>query len=160
MKRKKNNFFIYVLLIQFCFLYSSHEFHQVSNDAPHVEMNFNNHQDVRPAGHCYIRVETQKSKYPSMQIPASHVIAKYGSLQLKNYLATVITPMMRTVTMDNYYCALAGYASPHGLRDCLAQTSQFLRSDERVVIEQLNTRIESYCTRIDEVLFDKQGMFC
>jgi hypothetical protein len=157
MNQLKNNLIVCIILVQFFSLLSSSEFSQICDNNVHAQISDNTYQSSHSKDHCFVYVTIEKPK--SFSVPTSHVIAKYGSARLKNYLATVITPMIRAVTMDNYYCALAGYASPHGLRDCLAKSSQFVRSDERV-IEKLNIRIESYCTRIDEVLFDKQGMFC
>lgn len=158
MKQQKNSFFIYIALIHFCSLFSSNEFHQVRNDTPRVEKGFDSHQDTRSSGHCYVYVQVGRLKHFTRYIPVSHIVAEHGSLQLKGYLDSQITPMIRAVTVNNHYCVLPGYASPHGLRDCFAQESQFLRSDA-FVVSKLNERMESYCTRVEKVLFDRHDTF-
>lgn len=159
MKPQKNSFFIHIMLMQFCFLYSSYELHQVSNNMPHVEMSFNQQDKIRSNSYqfsCSISQGTQRSSY-NYQVNHS-VIEQCASDKLKEHFVTVITSKIYDATVNNYHFIIPGYVSPHGLRDCTKQLSQFSGSDA-AVIEHVQTRLYSYCGRIENILFDAHGLY-
>jgi len=161
MQQQKNSFIFFIMLIQFFSLFSSQEYRQLNNnrlhDAPHVQMNCDNHQADRPFGHCYVSIQPGWSNNYPAPISTRSIIADCGSLALNKHFDAVIAPMFCQAAVKNNYCAVPGYVSPHGLRDCFVQNSQFPLLD-KAFVAKLNTRLESYCTRIEKVLFDRGGI--
>jgi hypothetical protein len=149
--------------IQFFSLFSSNEFKQVHNNhkTSHIEMNVDNHQNVGRSNSLQISSRFIKTPDTFYRCPANYsIVADQGSEQLKNHFATVIAPMIFTAAIQNYYRVIPGYESPHGLRDCINELSQFLHSD-KTIIENLTSRLNSYCERIENVLFNgKHSSFC
>jgi len=55
--------------------------------------------------------------------------------------------------INNHYVAIPGYVFPDGIRQCVNQLSQFSSSDA-VLIKSLSKRLETYCSRIENILFN------
>lgn len=155
-----SSFIVYVLLIQFFSIFSSNEFPQTyNNNTPHVEMNVNRHQGVHSSGGCYVSSRLVEVPDRSYEYPANYsIVAHSGSAELNKHFNAVVAPMIYNVTVKNHYCAVPGSVLPQGLRDCFVQLSQFSSADA-LVIKDINKRLETYCTHIENVLFDSNGIF-
>ena len=160
MKQKKNNCFVFLILMQFFSLFSSQEFPQVFSKNTHqAKINFDQSQSVQPSN------SVRFSCHATEQSNCSHIcranystVAHSGSVGLISYFETVVMPMMYNATIKNYYYAVPGFLSPQGLRSCRVQLSQFPSLDIRN-INNLNGRLEAYCTQIENLLFDSNGVF-
>jgi len=85
-------------------------------------------------------------------------IVCHGSDHLKHYFSTVIIPVMYNITIKNHANIFPCYTYSGGLCDLINRLSQFDGSD-RAIIENLKVRLQSYCGRIEDVVFDSHGLF-
>lgn len=158
--KQKNNFIVYILLIQFFSLFSYEASHESQKTSP-VKISVDNHQQTQRSNNFDIscNVRTQPSDFYQFQANYS-VITRDASAPLKQYFNEVIAPMFCATMIKNHYYILPGYEAPRGLRGCITELSYFSQSDS-LIIKNLKNRLETYCTRIENVLFsDKGGNFC
>jgi hypothetical protein len=152
---KINNIFLLniFLLMQCCFLFS----HESSRDSsskdntPHIEMHVN-HNTHLPNNWRFSANIITIPDYADARISIHYSILYQASSQLKNYFSNVVTPLMYHSAIADRYWALPGYVFPHGLRHCLHVLPQLIQSDA-ALIPSLTDRLETYCTRIESVLF-------
>ena len=160
MKQQKNKVIVYVLLIQCFSLCSSQEFSQVPHNAHRIEMSPDRDYNVHSSHNFHLSGRLIKRSDRSYRYSANYsTVAHNGSAELNKHFNTVVAPMIYCATIKNPCVAVPGYNSPQGLRDCFVQASQFPSCDA-LVIEHLNKRLETYCTHIENILFDSSGMFC
>ena len=91
-------------------------------------------------------------------IPMRSIVGDYGSMQLNHYFDTNITPTILAVTTGKHVDAVPGYRCTYGLRECFIQPSAFASHDEPVIMS-INNRLDSYHKRIEDIVFDTQGLF-
>src|SRR5260221_7841227 len=157
----KNKFFIYVLLIQCCSLFAYEFSHDTNkkNNIPHIVMPIQYpNAPVKSNWSFSCDVKTVPDSY---SYSANYsVIAQHASPELKHYFAHTVMPLMYHTTTQGYQYILPGYACADGLRYCKNQLSQFSHSDA-VSISGITQRLETYCARIETILFNgKNHAFC
>lgn len=156
----KNNFFIDVLLI-YSFVLFGYEGSGKTNDNSSYDMQYVHidscqHRQAPSSWSFSCDVKTVPNSY-DYQANYS-VIANNASPALQHYFAHTVMPLMYHATTQGYYYVLPGYAFDDGLRYCKNQLSQFSSSDA-ALISGLTHRLETYCARIETILF-KKDMFC
>jgi hypothetical protein len=150
----KSNFLVSIILMQCCCLFP-YEFscdENNKNNTPHVEMHIN--YNTQPSNNWRLSANIITiPDYTDARTPIHYNPILYqASSQLKNYLGNMVAPLMYCSAIADRYWALPGYVAPHGLRHCLHALPQFIPSDA-ALIPSLTDRLETYCTRIESVLF-------
>jgi len=159
---KLNNLFIACMLMcSFSLLsYESSPDSGTAGNMPQAEMQLNNH-NMQPLNSWHFSANVHAiPNYSQLKLADYSVIAHQASPQLKNYFATVVTPLMYDAMINNHYVSIPGYVFPDGIRHCANQLSQFSHSDA-ALIKSLSKRLETYCARIENILFNgKNHSFC
>lgn len=166
--------FVLLLLIHISFLYSrtyiSQEFYQLNDDqqacqivSEQINPDQNSSDRELKIFHsisfniaCSKAREISHFSLPMKQISNQSILAE-ASLPLKSYFFDHTTPQMYAATITNPNCVIPGYTSAYGLYDHLSELSQFACSDPAIT-KYLTSRMKSYYGRIENVLFDKNGL--
>jgi hypothetical protein len=128
------------------------------NNAPHVEMHIN--RNTQPSYNCYFSVGVRDMPSTVNMHRANYSIIAHGSPELQHHFHTVIAPLIYDATIQNHYSVIPGYRFSDGLYGCVNQLSQFSR-DDSVLLSNLKNRLETYCTRIEGIVFNgKNYAFC
>jgi len=150
----KNIFFTNIfLLAQCCYLFSYENLYDRSNkdNTPHIEMHVNHNTQSSHNWRLSANITTIPD-YADARTPIHYSVLNQASPYLKHYFSNVVAPLIYSSAIADCYWALPGYAFPHGLRHCLYVLPQLIQSDT-ALIPSLIDRLETYCTRIESVLF-------
>jgi hypothetical protein len=152
---KINNIFLLniFLLMQCCSLFSHESSRDSSNkyNTPHIEMRVNH--NTQPSHNWRLSANiTTIPDCADARTPIHYSVLNQASPYLKHYFSDVVAPFMYSSAIANHCWVLPGYVAPYGLRHCLHALPQFISSDA-VLIPRLTDRLETYCTRIESVLF-------
>jgi hypothetical protein len=146
---------VFFLIIQsFCLYSYENSGNDHSHHMPQVEIKINNPHVQQKSCDWKFSGNVTVISDPSYRYAANYsVITQQASPELKHYFDHIVTPLMYYTTVQDHCCVLPGYIFPAGLRSCIQQLSQFSHSDPST-IPGLTQRLETYCTRIENILFN------
>ncbi|HEX4068696.1 MAG TPA: hypothetical protein VHX42_01235 [Candidatus Babeliales bacterium] len=160
--QQKNNLVVYMFFIQCAFLFSyenSPDNGNSKHNAPQVEIYINTPRNLSPKNSWHFSTHVRElPDYSNLQRAGCSMI-DYASPALQHHFHKEIVPLMYNATIKNHCCVIPGYSFPEGLRGCINQLSQFSNTD--VGLSDLKNRLETYCNRIEKILFKgKNYEFC
>src|SRR5579863_621393 len=148
----RSNFLVSIMLMQCCFLFSYENScdSNSKNNTPHVEIRVDH--NTQPSNNWRFSTQIREIPNSSNMHRANCSTVAYGSPELQHYFHNTITSHMYDATIKNHCCVLPGYKLPHGLRSHIDQISQFSAVDAALV-SNLKPRLETYCNRIENIVF-------
>jgi hypothetical protein len=163
MMKINNIVFLNIFLLMQSYFVFSHENscnNNSKNNTPQAEIHVNGQYDTSPKNSWHFSTQIREvPNYSNMQ-RANYTIVAHESPELQHYFYHTIAAHMYDATIKNHCCILPGYQLLHGLRSHIDQLSQFCGTDT-VLASSFNTRLETYCNRIEAVVFSgKESAFC